>query len=55
MKKLVAKNATELEKYRQTLFSSKEAYRREQAKLSFEKKIEIVIKLNRFVREWRQA
>ncbi len=55
MKKLVAKNTIELEKYRQTLFSSKEVYRREQAKLPFEKKIEIVMKLNRFVREWGQS
>lgn len=38
MKKVVAKNEKELEKYRQRLFSSKEAYRREQAKLPFEKK-----------------
>ncbi len=55
MKKVVAKNEIELEKYRQTLFSSKEAFRREQAKLPFEKKIEIVLKLNKFAREWRQA
>ncbi len=55
MKKVVAKNELELEKYRQSLFSSKKRYRREQAKLPFEKKIEIVMKLNRFAREWRQA
>jgi len=55
MKKIAVKNGMELERYRQTLFSSKEAYRREQAKLPFEKKIEIVMKLNKFAREWRQA
>ncbi len=55
MKKVLAKNEIELEKYRQTLFNSKEAYRREQAKLPFEKKIEIVMRLNRFAREWRRA
>lgn len=55
MKKVVAKNQAELESYRQKLFSSKKAYRREQAKLTFEKKIEIVMKLNRFAQEWRQG
>ena len=53
MKKVVAKNEKELEAYRQRLFDAKEAYRREQAKLPFEKKIEIVMKLNIFTREWR--
>ncbi|MEW6203647.1 MAG: hypothetical protein AB1546_16870 [bacterium] len=54
MKKVIAKNKKEVEKYRQKLFKAKEAYRKEQAKLPFEKKIEIVMKLNRFAREWRQ-
>lgn len=52
MKKVVAKNEKEVEEYRQRLFKAKEAYRKEQAKLPFEKKIEIVMKLNRFAREW---
>lgn len=55
MKKVVAKNEKEVEKYRQELFKTKEAYRKEQAKLPFEQKIEIVMKLNRFAKEWRQA
>ena len=55
MKKIVAKNEKEVEKYRQRLFKAKEAFRKEQAKLPFEKKIEIVVKLNKFAREWRQA
>ena len=55
MKRVVAKNENEVEKYRQSLFKAKEAYRKEQAKLPFEKKIEIIIKLNRFAKEWRQA
>jgi hypothetical protein len=54
MKKVVAKNEIELEKYRQKLFKTKEAYRKEQARLSFEQKIEIVMKLNRFAKEWKQ-
>ena len=52
MKNVVAKNKKDVEKYRQRLFKAKEAYRKEQAKLSFEKKIAIVMKLNRFAREW---
>lgn len=52
MKKLVAKNEKEVEEYRQKLFEAKEAYRKEQAKLPFEEKIAIVMKLNRFAREW---
>ena len=55
MKKVIAKNEKELEKYRQRLFKTKETYRKEQAKLPFEQKIEIVMKLNRFAKEWRQA
>ena len=55
MKQVTAKNEKEVEKYRQRLFKAKEAYRKEQAKLPFEKKIEIVSKLNRFAREWRQT
>ena len=55
MKKVVARNELEFEKYRQSLFSSKKRYRREQAKLPFEKKIEIVMKLNSFASEWRQT
>ena len=54
MKKVVAKNEVEVEKYRQKLFKTKETYRKEQAGLSFEQKIEIVMKLNRFAKEWRQ-
>lgn len=52
MKKVIAKNEKEVEKYRQRLFKAKEAYRKEQAKLPFEEKIAIVLKLNRFAREW---
>ena len=55
MKKVVAKNEIDLEKYRQKLFKTKETYRKEQARLSFEQKIEIVMKLNRFAKEWRAA
>ena len=55
MKRVVAKNEKEVEEYRQRLFKAKEEYRNEQAKLPFEKKIEIVIKLNRFARDWKQA
>jgi len=55
MKKIAVKNEIELERYRQKLFSSKEANRREQARLPFEKKIEIIMKLNKFAREWRQT
>ncbi len=55
MKKVVAKNEIDLEKYRQKLFKTKETYRKEQARLSFEQKIEIVMKLNRFARGWRKA
>ena len=54
MKKVVAKSEKELEQYRQRLFKAKEVYRKEQAKLPFEQKIEIVIKLNRFAKEWRR-
>jgi len=52
MKKAIAKNEKEIEEYRQRLFKAKEAYRKEQAKLPFEKKIAIVMMLNRFAREW---
>ena len=52
MKKVVVKNKKEVEKYRQKLFKAKEAYRKEQAELPFEKKIEIITKLNRFAGEW---
>jgi hypothetical protein len=45
VKKIVAKTEEELEAYRQRLFAAKAAYRKEQAKLPFEKKIEIVMKL----------
>lgn len=55
MKKVVVRNEKELEEHRQRLFKAKEMYRKEQAKLPFERKIEIVMKLNRFAREWRQA
>lgn len=55
MKKIVAKNEKEVEKYRQSLFKAKAAYRREQAELPFEEKIAIVMKLNRFAREWGAA
>jgi hypothetical protein len=55
MKKVVAKSEIEIEKYRQKLFKTKVAYRKEQARLSFEQKIEIVMKLNRFAKEWRKA
>ncbi|MFQ5652250.1 MAG: hypothetical protein ACE5IY_20160 [bacterium] len=55
MKKVVAKNEKEVEEYREKLFRAKEAYRKEQAKLPFEKKIEIVMKLNRFARKWKQV
>ena len=52
MKKVAVKNIKEVEKYRQKLFKAKEAYRKEQTKLSFEKKIEITAKLNEFAKEW---
>ncbi|MCK6622520.1 MAG: hypothetical protein HUU32_02535 [Calditrichaceae bacterium] len=52
MKRAIAKNEKEIEEYRQRLFKAKEAYRKEQAKLPFEKKIAIVMMLNRFAREW---
>ena len=52
MKKVVVKNKKEVEKYRQKLFNAKKAYRKEQAELPFEKKIEIIAKLNRFAGEW---
>ena len=55
MKRVVAKNEKEVEKYRQKLFKTKETYRKEQAKLPFEQKIKIVMQLNRFAKEWRQA
>lgn len=55
MKKIVAKNEEEVEKYRQRLFKAKEAFRKEQAKLPFEKKIEIIVKLNRFAKEWKKG
>jgi hypothetical protein len=54
MKKVVAKNEIEVEEYRQKLFKTKETYRKKQARLSFEEKIEIVMKLNRFAKEWKQ-
>jgi len=54
MQKVVAKNENEIEKYRQKLFKAKELYRKEQAKLPFEKKIEIVMNLNKFAKEWKQ-
>jgi len=52
MEKIVAKNEKEVEQYRQRLFKAKEAYCKEQAKLPFEEKIAIVMKLNRFAMEW---
>ena len=55
MKKVIAKYEKEVEEYRQKLCETKETYRKEQAKLPFERKIEIVMKLNRFAKEWRQA
>lgn len=55
MKKVVAKNQIELEEYRQKLFKAKETYRKKQARLSFEEKIEIVVKLNRFAKDWRKT
>ena len=55
MNKVVAKNEAELEEYRQKLFKAKESYRKEQAQLPFEQKIDIVLKLNRFAREWKHA
>ena len=55
MKKVIAKNEKEVEEYRQRLFKAKEAYRKEQARLPFEEKIAIVMKLNKFAREWGTA
>lgn len=55
MKKVIARNKDEVGRHRQKLFEAKKAYRLEQAKLPFEKKIEIVMKLNKFAREWSHA
>ncbi len=53
MKRVIARNKKDVEKHRQKLFKAKEAYRKEQAKLTFEKKIEIVTQLNKFAREFK--
>ena len=37
----------EIEKYRKRIFKSKEEYRKELAKLPFEKKIEILVKIQK--------
>lgn len=55
MKKVIARNKKDVEKYRQKLFKAKEAYRKEQAKLPFEKKIEIVMQLNKFAKEFKAS
>jgi len=55
LKEIVLKNKKELDKYRSRLFEAKEAYRKEQAELPFEKKIEMVNTLNRFAKQWRNS
>ncbi len=54
MMKVVARNNKEIEEYRRKLFKAKEAHRKEQARLPFEKKIEIATVLNQFARQWGQ-
>lgn len=55
MKKAAARSKKDIEKYRQKLFKAKEAYRKEQARLPFEKKIEIVMQLNRFAKDFKKS
>lgn len=45
MDNVMARNKEEVEKYREKIFKAKEEYRKELAKLPFEKKIEIVLEL----------
>lgn len=53
MKNTVARTQKDIEQYRQKLFKAKEAYRKEQARLPFEKKIQIVMQLNRFAKAFK--
>ncbi len=47
MGNVIAKNKAEVEKYREKIFKAKEEYRKELVKLPFEKKIEILIRLQK--------
>ncbi len=47
MDNLIAKNEEDVRNYREKIFKTKEEYRQRVAKLSFEKKIEILNKLKR--------
>lgn len=51
MNNVIAGNKEEIEKYREKLFKAKEKYHREQIKLPFEKKMEILVKLNKIVKD----
>ena len=45
MNNIIAKNKEEVENYKQKIFAMKAAYRRELTNLSFEKKMDILVKL----------
>ena len=45
MNNMIAKNKKDVENYKQKIFAMKAAYRRELTNLSFEKKMDIVVKL----------
>lgn len=45
MNNLIVKNKKEIEQYKEKIFKSKDEYRKKLMKLPFEKKIEILLKL----------
>jgi len=47
MNNVIVRNKEEVEKYREKIFKAKEEYRKELAGLPFEKKIELVIRLQK--------